>query len=82
MSLCITMYFVGARLNSMILANTLKIQGFMCYDHFSRWPQAHAVLNEWIDKVVRVQCLYTHKLAIYVPDIKNNVYKLYIFEVD
>ena len=47
--------FVGARLNSLILANTLKIQGFMCYDHFSRWPQAHAVLNEWIDKVVGTQ---------------------------
>ena len=58
--------FVGARLNSLILANTLKIQGFMCYDHFSRWPQAHAVLNEWIDKVVGTQlgislfCFYFH----------------------
>ena len=51
------MCFVGARLNSIILANTLKIQGFMCYDHFNRWPQAHAVLNEWIDKVVGVQCV-------------------------
>lgn len=40
----------GARLNSVILAKTLKIQGFVCYDHLSRWPQAHAVLNEWIDK--------------------------------
>ena len=43
--------FVGARLNGVILGKTLTIKGFLCYDHFSRWHQAHEVLNEWIEKV-------------------------------
>ena len=48
--------FVAARLNKVILGNTLKIQGFVVYDHLSEWPQAHAALNEWIEKVATVQC--------------------------
>ena len=45
------MTFVGARLNGVILGKTLTIKGFVCYDHFNRWHQAHVALNEWIEKV-------------------------------
>lgn len=48
-------------MNSVILAKTLKIEGFVCYDHLSRWPQAHVALNEWIEKVI-----YLIKICIHV----------------